>query len=200
METITGVTTFNGLDIAAVVVSLAAVVVSLFALGFTIFSFWWLYARRGRLVVTTPRAYAFVKSGPAIRLRLPLSFYNTGAAAFVVNDLRLVFVVDPVVGPLDWIITVSALRQSVDETQASAVPFSVEGRTVTNLIAEFGRNDPAVVAPDPDTMHRLVLQGLIGEGESWVNLLQFDWWSPLDRVDYLNWGSYQNLSKSRPHS
>jgi hypothetical protein len=63
-----------------------ALAVSGLALGFTIASFWWLHARTGSLEAAAPRSYAFADK---VRLRLPFTFFNTGAKALIVTDLRL---------------------------------------------------------------------------------------------------------------
>ena len=55
---------------------------------FGVASFWWLNARKGSIETTRPRAYAFGGSGERLRLRFPFSFFNTGAQALIVGDLR----------------------------------------------------------------------------------------------------------------
>ncbi len=42
------------------------VAIALLALVFTVVSFWWLYARRGSITATTPRAYAFGGTGATL--------------------------------------------------------------------------------------------------------------------------------------
>jgi hypothetical protein len=74
-----------------------ALLVALLALFFTVASFWWLNARRGSLQVGEPGAYAFANKP---RLRLPTAFYNTGARALIVTDLRLLLVEDAAQPPL----------------------------------------------------------------------------------------------------
>ena len=112
--------------------------VSFLALFFAIASFWWLHARRGSLTAASPRAYAFADR---VRLRLPLAFFNTGAQALIVTDLRLVIAGDPLRGPMGWITTRTKLRPESDDGFAFAVPFSVAGRGTREVIAEFGDND-----------------------------------------------------------
>lgn len=75
--------------VTSTAVNLVAVLVAVLALVFTIASFWWLHARRGSLEVAPPRSYAFHEM---VRLRLPLTFFNTGAVALIVSDLRLVVI------------------------------------------------------------------------------------------------------------
>jgi hypothetical protein len=69
----------------------AAYLLSSLALLFTIFSFWWMNWRRGRLIVGNPHSFAAVSKGEndLVVVQLPLVFYNDGAAAHVVQSLRL---------------------------------------------------------------------------------------------------------------
>lgn len=65
-----------------------ALVISVLALAFTITSFWWIQARRGRLVSFAPQSYAgALRSKPV--LNVPLVLHNTGAVPIVVRDFRL---------------------------------------------------------------------------------------------------------------
>ncbi len=84
-----------------------ALAVSGLALGFTIASFWWLHARTGSLEAAAPRSYAFADK---VRVRLPFAFFNTGAKALIVTDLRLVIDNDPDTEPLGWITSRTKLR------------------------------------------------------------------------------------------
>src|SRR5919199_554356 len=85
-----------------------SLVVAVMALLFTVASFWWLYVRRGSLIVGRPGTYAYAPR--PVRLRLPLAFYNTGASALIVSDLQAVAIAEPARSPLRWIATVSQLQ------------------------------------------------------------------------------------------
>ena len=83
----------------------SATVVAICALAFTIASFWWLNARRGRLKTYEPHTFAAAITPQVVRLRLPLVLYNTGAIPIIVQNLRVgltaashVFVINPVAG------------------------------------------------------------------------------------------------------
>ena len=151
---------------------IAAVAIAVLALLFTIGSFWWLYARRGRIVASAPRTYAFAD---AVRLRLPLALFNTGAVDLIVADLR-VTVVDLTREPLRWITTRTKLRPEADDGFAFATPFAVRGRATRELIAEFG--DDAGWNPEPGSRHRLRLEAQVPPSDEWVGLAEFDWWAP----------------------
>jgi hypothetical protein len=141
----------------------AALAISLLALAFTIGSFWWLHARRGSLTATRPRKYAFADR---VRLRLPLAFFNTGAKALIVSDLRLVIDDEPERVPLGWITTRAKLRPESD----------VQGRGTKELIAEFG--DDLGWEPAPGSRHRLRLEAQVHPSEEWDEFVAFDWWAP----------------------
>jgi hypothetical protein len=80
----------------------APVTVAVCALLFTVGSFWWLYLRRGKLVVATPQTYAAFLEERRLILLFPLVFYNTGARDYVVRDLRVRFGDESGGVPLDW--------------------------------------------------------------------------------------------------
>lgn len=149
-----------------------AFAVSGLALAFTIASFWWLHARTGLLEAAAPRSYAFADK---VRLRLPFAFFNTGAKALIVTDLRLL-VDDPDREPLGWITTRSKLRPDSQDGFAFATAFSVPGRGTKEVIAEFG--DDRVWSPAPSSRHRIRLQARVHPSESWTDIVAFAWWAP----------------------
>jgi hypothetical protein len=148
------------------------IAVGVLALLFTVASFWWLNARRGRLEVVRPRTYAFSKT---VRLRFPLAFYNTGAVALIVADLQLVVNEEPPL-TLKWITTRAVLRPAKDDGFAYATPFSVQGRTTREVVAEFGADREW--SPSLGTRYRVHLQAQVHPSGEWTDLLVFDWWTP----------------------
>lgn len=151
----------------------AAVAISVLALAFTVASFWWLHAPRGALTAARPHAYAFADK---VRLRLPLAFFNTGARALIVGDLRLVIGDDTGRDPLRWVTTRTQLRPEHDDGHALATPFSVQGRGTREVIVEFG--DDRVWTPAPGSRHSFVLQAQVHPSEEWADVVAFDWWAP----------------------
>jgi hypothetical protein len=99
-----------------------SIAIAVLSLVFAVASFWWLNARRGQLQVVRPRSYAFSKR---VRLRLPLAFFNTGAAALVVADLQLLIDDEPPL-VLRWETTRSLLRP--DDDGGFRFPDSVLGQ------------------------------------------------------------------------
>jgi len=63
--------------------------ISVLALFFSIFGFWWTHWRTGRLIVSSPRSFMAAETNEKIIVELPLSFYNEGAAAIVIDNLLL---------------------------------------------------------------------------------------------------------------
>lgn len=166
----------------------AGVLIGVLALLFTVASFWWLNARRGSLVVNRPLSYGFVNK---VRLRLPLAFYNSGAVALIVTDLRVKIGGDDARKPLAWQATFTALNPSKAEAERDfATPFAVPGRGTRELVAEFG--DDAGWSPQTSSKHRLQLQAKIHPGEKWRDLVIFDWWAPPPAGDPRRFLTYRN--------
>lgn len=153
--------------------NLAALVVAVLALAFTLASFWWLHARTGSLTAARPRTYAFANT---VRVRLPVTFFNTGAKALIVGDLRIVLDDGPTRPPFEWITTRTRLRPGSEDGFAFATPFAIEGRSTREVIAEFG--DDLGWSPVPGTVYRMRLQAEIHPAEEWVDVVSFDWCSP----------------------
>lgn len=61
-----------------------------FSLLFTVFSFWWLQARTGRLIGYAPATFTSHISNKSISVRIPVVTYNSGARGRIVRELRLV--------------------------------------------------------------------------------------------------------------
>ncbi len=69
-----------------------ALLVSVAALIFTVSSFWWLQARRGKLIMSSIPAFSgYVATDRRLGVRLPIWLYNTGTRTRLVDELRLVF-------------------------------------------------------------------------------------------------------------
>jgi len=163
------------------------VVIGAFALFFTVASFWWLNARRGSLRVARPGAYVFADR---VRLRLPLAFYNTGAVALIVADLRIVVETDDVREPLHWIAVLPSMGRSGDERSDFATPFDVPGRGTRQLVAEFG--DDKSWSPEPSSRHMLRLEAKVHPSDDWRDLAAFDWWAPPPTADVTRMITYRN--------
>jgi hypothetical protein len=158
----------------------AAVLIAVISLVFAVASFWWLNARKGSITTTKPRAYAFGGSGDLLRVRFPFAFFNTGAPALIVGDMRVLLDGEPGRPSLRWVTTRERLRPGADDGFAYQTPFSIPGRGTREMIAEFQPEASLNWSPLHGVSHRLVLQAQIHPKEEWVELATFDWWAPPD--------------------
>jgi len=145
---------------------------ALAALAFAVLSFWWLNARRGRLKSYRPHSYAARVDPDLTLLRLPLVFYNTGAAPIVVQNLRVRFPDES--GDLlgfPWRITRKTLRPMPDDYLDLPAVFSVPGRTAVQMFVEFGGPWPGFAMIGKE--FRVVVDVRLGHKETWTELLEF---------------------------
>jgi hypothetical protein len=121
------------------------VVVAVCALLFTVGSFWWIQARRGRLRAYGPHAYGGCLAGNKKLLILPLIIHNPAPAPLAVVNTRLLL--SPIGGGettfFYWHAIQTALT-GVNETRVFASPFPVEGRRAVEKFLEFQCNRPEV--------------------------------------------------------
>jgi hypothetical protein len=160
----------------------AVVAVAVHALVFAVASFWWLNARKGSITATQPRAYAFGGWGAQSRLRFPFAFFNTGAKALIVADMRVVLDAEPGRPELRWLTTRDGLRPETDDSFAYATPFSIAGRGTREVVAEFEPGSSLNWSAQAGISHRLRLQARIHPKDEWVDLVAFDWWPPPEKL------------------
>jgi hypothetical protein len=170
-------------------VTLAAVIVAATALLFSIASFWWINARRGKVVVPEPHAFVLAgKDSTVLILRFPLVLFNSGAVANVIRGLQLRL---PGEGhsvlPLPWRGTYNTLAGGPQSERRYATPFAVPARDAVPLIVEFGGPYPGFEMV-PDQSYSVRIEGLLVQREgsvarcwrsithkrSWQTLVDFD--------------------------
>lgn len=159
---------------------IASLVVAVLALLFAVGSFWWLNARSGRLTLATPRTFAYAGPPGTLRLRFPLSFYNTGAKDLIVEDLRVTS--DDFPGPLRWITTRTTIKPHTEDGHEFAKPFAVRGRSTTEVIAEFG-DDSWDWRPQPGSEHQVAIEGRLSQSADWKVITSLSWWAPVENPD-----------------
>lgn len=150
----------------------SAAVVAVCALLFTVASFWWLNARRGRLTSFEPHTFAAAITREQVRLRLPLVLYNTGAIPIVTQSLRLRFLGEPdSAQPLPWVGSRSQIKPEPDDGYAFPAAFSVAGRTAHQIFVEFGTRSLGFTLEARDYPVRIEVK--LGHKKEWQPLLTF---------------------------
>jgi len=101
-----------------------AVFISIIVLLFTIYSFWWMNWRRGKLYISRLKHCNVFCSESKLYLEFPIVFFNSGALAIVVESLRLKFKHERQDSPA---IHFNAIRLKFgsDEGRHFAVPFPI---------------------------------------------------------------------------
>jgi hypothetical protein len=145
-------------------------------------SFWWLNAREGSITATRPPAYAFGGSGEGLRLRFPFGFFNDGAKALLLADLRIASDDEAGLAVLRWVTTRDRLRPESDDGFAYPVPFAVLGRSTREVITEFQPSAGLNWSPATGPAHRLRLQGQIHPSDEWIDVVAFEWYAPPETV------------------
>jgi hypothetical protein len=152
----------------------APVIVSICALAFTVVSFWWIQARRGRLKGYPPHSFAAAIDGSAVLLlRFPLIIHNTGAIPIVILDMRLRFPDEPAsVIPLPWRAVRSQLMPTSNDGLQLPAAFAVPARTAQQHFQEFGGPWPGIVLKE-DGQYRVVIEAKVDHSLKWVTLVDF---------------------------
>ena len=146
----------------------AALVLSIVALLFTGYTFWWQHWRPARLVVSSPRVYAGFGTSDKLLLEFPFVFYNDGARAIVVDDLRLRLPNDGG-SPLGFNATVAAI--GTDQGRTFATPFFVGAQQAEVRICEFQRRPGDLVFERRD--YKVIVEARLGGLERWSHLNTF---------------------------
>jgi hypothetical protein len=173
--------------------SAVSLAIGVLALLFTIASFWWLNARRGRLRCAAPHAYGMAATPQVFLLRLPLALYNTGARAIVVRDLRCWFPESRQVLPLPWRTTRRTLRPESGDVEDFPTPFPVRGREAVPVIPEFGGPFPGFTLDAGS--HRCLVEILENDRDSWRVLLDFELHVTGDTEKRKAYLAYSNLAE-----
>lgn len=151
-------------------INYTALAISILALLFTVFSFWWMNWRTGKLHVGIPRTYAAYSTQEGrMLLEFPFIFFNDGPTPIFVQNLRLLFLDEAQPRPLVFTATVKKLGK--DEDRAFATQFPVHGRQALLLICQFHR-EPGGKTFEPQE-YLMELQAKIDNDREWKQLHQF---------------------------
>lgn len=152
----------------------SAAVVAAGALIFTVASFWWLNARRGRLKSFEPHTFSCGMDPWKVRLRLPLVVYNTGAIPIIVQNLRLRlrFPEEPdSTQPLPWVASLSQIKPEKGEARDFPAVLSISGRAASQMFVEFGA--PSLGFTLEARGYPVQVDAKLGHKKEWQSLLTF---------------------------
>ncbi len=153
-----------------------ALLLSILALLFTIFIFWWMNWRRGRLIVGIPRSFAATTDGKEGELivQLPLVFYNNGAATRIIQNLRLTLEQSGEKSSVLHFNNTLADLASNDNRQW-ARQFAIEGRKSYSSVYVFQRTPGNFVFSAGKC--KAILEAKL-ENRKWKKILTFDVQTP----------------------
>jgi hypothetical protein len=147
-----------------------SLIISIVALLFTIGSFWWINARRGKLRSFEPLSFAAMIRTDNSVFRFPLVLYNNGAKPIVVQNLRMRFPKETGVSVFGWRTMRSEVEPHAGEETYLPAGFSVPGRTAEQVFVELDGTFPNA-APEPRIYAAAIETKL---GRVWYHLI-FTW-------------------------
>ncbi|MBN1567922.1 MAG: hypothetical protein JXA73_08735 [Acidobacteria bacterium] len=157
-----------------------ALIISILALLFTVFSFWWMNWRTGKLIIAPPRSFAAIGSREHMIIEIPLVFFNTGPMPIVIQNMRL-FLPDYKLH-LSFMATVAKLSQ--EEGRVFATQFPVRGRESVLMICEFHASGNRISFEAKK--YRIELQGFYHKKKEWDTLLCFQLNVPINALPTIN--------------
>lgn len=108
------------------------------ALLFTVGTFWWLNARRGKLhLVGKPRSYAVSTASGKLHLNVPLSFYNSGPTPVWASNLKLQLRTPGLPEVVDFIATRPGVQPRSNDDRPMATQVALAGREARVICCEF---------------------------------------------------------------
>jgi hypothetical protein len=159
---------------------------ALIGLLWAVGTFWWMNWRKGKIVLGTPRSYAAVSQGRdgMLLVRLPLVFYNTGAATIIIQNLRLTLEQN---GGKSAVLYFNQIALKLDSKQDEgdwAKQFPVEGRKAFSAICEFLRKPGYFVFSAGEC--NALLEGKFDNDREWKVVIRFKLRTPAIYLETLN--------------
>ena len=148
----------------------SAILISILALIFTIYSFWWMNWRRGKLIVGIPRSYAAFSSKDGILvLEFPFDFFNNGPLPIIIRNMRLVILNEESDIPLTFTAIVKKLGN--DEDRDMSTQIVIPGMEANVIICEFQRRPGELIFENKT--YKIELQAKLDKKTHWKKLLTF---------------------------
>ncbi|MFZ2541174.1 MAG: hypothetical protein WAW75_05300 [Gallionella sp.] len=142
-----------------------ALVLSLCAIIFTIFSFWWLNARRGKVIAIGPQ-YVFGQfKSQKLAIQLPLVLQNTGPQSIVISGFAVRFLETQ----KDKLIWVGFSTDPLDGEFSFKKPVVLKGFDAIQTILYFQRE----AAENLLVPHKVQLQAVWSGKNTWRALTSF---------------------------
>jgi len=146
------------------------IIISVLALIFTVYSFWWMNYRRGKIHVGIPRSYAAMGSEEGLLVvEFPFIFFNSGKLPLFIQNLQVVIHIDEQQLPLDFTATVDKLGKNQGRSFATQIP--VRGREAILLICEFHRQPGGLLFDEGS--YPIELQAILGNSMKWKRICRF---------------------------
>jgi len=153
-----------------------ASIVSVITLIFTLSSFYWLFARRGKLVSYEPQTYAAsitrFNEELGLLICMPLVLEATGARSIVILDLRITFPNDPKLEkPLVWVTSRPRLQPLAGDQPTLPAVFPIPSRQAVQYFIEFGGPFPEFHEDKRD--FHVQIEAKVGHDKKWHRLNDF---------------------------
>jgi hypothetical protein len=152
---------------------ITSVLIASFALAFTVASFWWIQARRGKLRSFPTHTFSGRLSADSAVIRLPVAVFNNGAKPIVVIEFQLRLQADD---GREYKMYARTFRNSImpssDDIDDFPFPVCIPGRAMDSKFVEFYSGTP----PEPllsGTPVKATLEGLLDGSDRWTELVSF---------------------------
>lgn len=77
----------------------------------------------------------------------------------------------------------TTIKPQTEDGHGFARPFAVRGRSIAEVIAEFG-DDSWEWRPQPGSEHRVAIKGRLSRSADWTVITSFSWWTPVDNRNF----------------